>query len=364
MLLSLASPLAAQTTDPLFAGFRWTPTPVGSRPAGMGGAFVGLADSVKAAVANPAGLTLIPVSEIGLSSGKPWLAAGVGRGAFRAAGYLSQTDEAHVEQSDEGSSSRGFLDSSVWEAGVAVGAELHPRVRLGASLAWSQLRLEGQRTLAGADGQETVVSRVDGDEGHVRASAGLLIVLVGARARSLPSLRLGISYQPGFDWSAQMKSDPAAAASTIGIRRPTVIAAGLAWRAVDRWTFMAQGDIVRYSEVKDSLERNVGTDAAAGFTLPNVMEPRLGAEFSSPLWCGCGSMKLRGGLHYRSAGRLGYEGTDPIAARAFAPGSWKTIATVGASLFAEYFGNGIRLDIDSRDVFGGPDLSFGIVWRF
>ena len=114
----------------------------------------------------------------------------------------------------------------------------------------------------------------------------------------------------------------------------------------------------------DTLESNVGTEAAAGFRLPNVVEPRLGAEFSTPLWCGCGSVKLRGGLHYRSPGTLQYEGANPIAARTFAPGSWKTVVTFGASFFAEYFGNGIRLDIDSRDVLDGPDLSFGVVWRF
>ncbi|HEY6548726.1 MAG TPA: hypothetical protein VI589_12515, partial [Vicinamibacteria bacterium] len=223
---------------------------------------------------------------------------------------------------------------------------------------------EGQRSVAGVEGQETVVSSVDGDEGSLRASVGLLVILIGGNARALPSLRLGVSYQPGFDWSAQMTSAPAAAASTIDIRRPTVIAAGFAWRAADRWSFMAQGDVIRYGEVMDALERNVGASAAAGFRLSNVVEPRLGAEFSAPLWCGCGSVRLRGGLHYRSAGTLQYEGTDPVAARAFAPGTWKTVATLGASLFSEYFGNGIRLDLDSRNVFEGPDLSFGIVWRF
>ena len=363
-LLALAPPLAAQTNDPLFAGFRWAPGAAGSRPEGMGGAFVGLADGVKAAVANPAGLTLIPINEIGLSSGKPWLGAGFGPQRFRVAGYLAQTDEARVDVPGIDGSSRGFLDSSVWEAGVAAGAELHTRVRLGASLAWSRLRMEGQRTVASAEGQETVASTVDGEDGHLRASAGLLVVLIGANARALPSLRLGVSYQPGFDWSARMMPEPGAPVSPVAIRRPSVITAGFAWRAVDRWTFLAQGDVIRYGEVVDTLESNVGAAAAAGFRLPNVVEPRLGAEFSAPLWCGCGSVKLRGGLHYRSPGTLGYEGADPIAARTFAPGSWKTVATFGASYFAEYFGHGVRLDLDSQDVIDGPDLSFGITWRF
>jgi hypothetical protein len=205
---------------------------------------------------------------------------------------------------------------------------------------------------------------VDGEGGQLRASLGLLVVLIGANARALPSLRMGVSYQPGFDWSAQMKADPAAPAAPIDVRRPSVITAGFALRAADRWTVLAQGDVIRYSEVVDALVRNVGPDAAAGFRMPNVVEPRVAAEFSAPLWCGCGSVKLRGGLHYRSPGTLGYEGTDPIAAQAFAPGNWRTVAAAGASFFAEYYGNGIRLDLDSRDLVHGPELSFGIVWRF
>jgi hypothetical protein len=205
---------------------------------------------------------------------------------------------------------------------------------------------------------------VDGEDGQLRASLGLLVVLIGANARALPSLRMGVSYQPGFDWSAQMKADPAAPAAPIDIHRPSVITAGFAWRAADRWTVLAQGDVIRYSEVVDALVRNVGPDAAAGFRMPNVVEPRVAAEFSAPLWCGCGSVKLRGGLHYRSPGTLGYEGTDPVAAQASGPGNWRTVATFGASFFTEYLGNGIRLDLDSRDLLEGPDLSFGIVWRF
>jgi hypothetical protein len=192
----------------------------------------------------------------------------------------------------------------------------------------------------------------------------MLVLLVGASTRALPSIRLGVSYRPGFDWSAQMKPGPAAAAVPIDVHRPTVIAAGLAWCATDRWTFLAQGDAIRYGEVVDTLERNVGRAAAAGFRLENVVEPRVAAELSAPLWCGCGNVKLRGGLHYRSPGTLVYEGTGPVAAQAFAPQSWRTVATLGASLFGEYYGKAVRLDVDSRDVVHGPEVSFGIVVRF
>ncbi len=362
-LLAVGPPLAAQTTDPLFARFRWAPGELGSRPGGLAGAFVGLADGAKAAIANPAGLTLIPVSEIGLSSGRPWIAAAYGRQIFRVAAYFTQTDQARTDLADVGPSTQGSLDSSVWEAGVAAGVQVRNRVRLGASLAWSRLRLDGQRT-GPASGGETVLASVHGDDAHLRATLGVLVILIGGNARALPSVRLGVSYQPGFDWSAQMTPGPDASTAPVDVRRPTVITAGLAWRGSDRWTFLAQGDAIRYGEVVDTLERNVGPAAATGFHLSNVLEPRVAAEFSAPLWCGCGNVKLRGGLHYRSPGTLVYDGADPVAAQAFAPGNWQTVMTLGASLFGEYASKGVRLDLDSRDVIHGPELSFGIGVRF
>ncbi len=362
-LFVLTSPLAAQTTDPLFAGFRWAPGKLGSRPGGLAGAFVGLADSAEAAVANPAGLTLIPVSEIELSTGRPWGAAAMGRQHFRAAAYVNRADEARTDLSGIPSSSGG-LHSTVFEAGLGAGVQVHDRVRFGAAVGWTRLRLEGQRTGPGGGGDETVLASVSGEDAHLRATLGMLVILVGKNTRALPSLRFGVSYEPGFDWSFAMKPAPDAAPVPIDVRRPTVVTAGFAWRAVDRWTFLAQGDVIRYGEVVDTLERNVGPAAAAGFRMSNAVEPRVAAEFSAPLWCGCGSVKLRGGLHYRSPGTLLYEGEDPVAAHAFAPGSWQTVATLGASLFGEYYGKAVRFDLDSRDVVHGPDLSFGIVVRF
>jgi hypothetical protein len=361
LLASLAVPLSAQTTDPLFAGYRFAPPTLGSRPAGLGGAFVAIADSVKAAFANPAGLTLIPISEIGISSGRPWIGAGFGRTRLRVAGYVTQTEETHADLA--AAASGGFRDSSAWEAGLGVGVEVHPRLKLGASAAWSRFHLQAQRLAPGADGAPAVAASVDSTNDQVRVSAGLLMILVGANARALPSLRLGVSYQPGFDWSVAQASGPTGATQPVDVRRPTLISAGLAWRTADRWSFGAQGDVIRYGEVLDTLHRNVG-DAASGFTLRNAVEPRVGAEFVAPLSCGCGIVRLRGGLQYRSPGTLHYAGPDTAAAQAFAAGNWRTVATLGASFLAEHMGNALRLDIDSRDVVSGPDLSFGIVWRF
>jgi hypothetical protein len=331
LCLALASPAAAQTTDPVFARWRWAPPELGSRPSGMGGAFVAIADSARAAYANPAGLTQIPVTEVNLSSGKPWLAAGRSLTKLRVAAYVTKSDDQRVEA----------LDSTVWEAGLGFGAEPLSGVRVGASMAWSRLDLEGPRITA------------DGST-HLRLTAGALIDLVGSGKGALPSLRLGFTLQPGFDWSA--RSAGGAAPADIDIRRPTLISAGLAWRSTDRWGFSAQGDLIRYREVIDTLRRNSG-DAAAGFRLPNAVEPRVGSEFTAPLWCGCGAVKVRGGLHYQSSGMLRREGVSGGQ-------SWRTIASLGASLFTEHYSHAVRLDMDASDLFDGPGLSFGIVWRF
>jgi hypothetical protein len=356
--LCFASPLAAQTSDPIFARWRWNPASLGSRPAGIGGAFVAVADSVKAAYANPAGLTLIPVRELGASSGTPWLGGAAGSRTLRLAAYVTQAADSRAEW-DEPSlpgNRSGFLQSSVWEVGIGAGAQPLPRFRVGASLAWSRLDMEGEDVRSDVEGARVSTS-VASDKGELRLAAGVLIDLVGGQRGSLPSLRLGVAYQPGFDWSADLSDDPAggAVAVPIAVRRPSLIAAGLGYRPTDRWSFSAQGDVILYSEVVEALRRNSG-EAAADFSLPDTIEPRLGAEFASPLWCGCGVVKLRAGLRYG--------GSDPVLARAFSPTQWRTVFSVGGSFFAEYLGNAVRLDVDSKDLFEGPALSFGIVWRF
>jgi hypothetical protein len=322
---------------------------IGSRPAGVGGAFTAIADGGKSAYVNPAGLVLIPARELELSSGERWgsVATSVKR-VLHLAAYAARTGDQEV------------LDSTTWEAGLGFGVEPVKRVKLGATLAWSHLSLDGLRRADGADEATTVTA----DDTHARLTAGLLLTLLGAETRTYPTLRFGVSYQPGFDWTAQVADgntgEPAAPKA---FRRPSLVTAGFALRSADRWSFSFQGDFIRYNEVVDAMHRNSGS-AADPFRLKDAVEPRMGVEFAAPLWCGCGVMKARAGLHYRSPGTLEYEGSDPAAAAAFAPGNWRTVASLGVSFLTEHFGNALRFDLDSKDLFDGPDISFGIAWRF
>ncbi len=340
----LASPGAAQTPDVSFAGYSFAPPSVGSRPAGLGGAFVGLADDTKAAAVNPAGLTLIPLTEVALSSGERWAAASVGRRLIRLAAYLTRT-----------AAQAPALDSSVQEGGLAAGIQPFRRASLGVAVAWSRLSLEAPSPSTG---------RLPSTEDtQARFTAGMLLDLLDRTGRRLPALRLGLSYEPGFDWSLRLPPSPEAAPSPIDVRRPTRLAAGLAYRPSDRWTLAAQGDLIRYREVVDTLHRNSGT-LAEDWRLPDVVEPRVGVEFSAPLWCGCGVVRLRGGLHYRSSGSLRYAGANAALAQAFDHDPWETAGSLGGSFSTEYSGHALRIDVDSRNVLDGPDLSFGLVFRF
>jgi long-subunit fatty acid transport protein len=60
------TPALAQVADEVNAGIQFNFTPPGARSLAMGGAFVGLADDATAAYTNPAGLTTLAASEIGL----------------------------------------------------------------------------------------------------------------------------------------------------------------------------------------------------------------------------------------------------------------------------------------------------------
>ena len=223
-----AVPAAAQTTDALFAGWRWSPMALGSRPAGLGGAFVAVADGKEAASANPAGLALIPAWEAGGFSGSPWIgAAGGGRRPIRVAAYFTRSETSHVDlvgaggpgASGAAASPAGFLDGWTSEAGLAFGAEPFRRLRFGASVAWSRPHLEGERTDESADGAAVTAASLRSDDGHLRFGAGVLITLVGPRRRSLPSLRFGLSYQPGFDWSGELATGAGAVSTSIALRR-------------------------------------------------------------------------------------------------------------------------------------------------
>ncbi len=349
-------PAHSQTTDAVFAGWRFSPATVGSRSSGMGGAFAAVADDARAAVTNPAGLTQVPVNEVSLSSGRPWAAVASGRRRFRFAAYATKAEQEPATPRE--GPERIALQPSITEVGFAAGLQIFGRVRLGAAVARSRMNVEEEGRNA-TNGAQPLHPLVGGEDAQVRYTAGVLIDLLRVRGGSTSPLRFAFAVQPGIDWAV-----PRAGGGTVEIRRPSVTSFGLGWRADNHWSFSAQGDFIRFKDVVATLRRNVGDAAADGFDMPDEVEPRIGGEYATPLTCGCGSIKLRAGLHYQSPGTLRYRGEDPALAAAFTGQRRTTVFTLGGSLFAEHFGNALRFDVDARDVLDGPDLSFGVVWRF
>lgn len=355
-LAGAAAPAAAQTTDPVFAGWRFSPATVGSRSAGMGGAFVAVADDARAAVTNPAGLTQVPTHEVSLSSGRPWAAVASGRRRFRFAAYATKAEQEPAAPRE--GPERISLQPSITEFGFAGGLQMFKRVRVGFAVAHSRMVVEEEGRNA-ANGAAPLHPLVGGEDAQVRFTAGLLVDLLRVNGGSTSPLRFAFAVQPGIDWTV-----PQTTGGTVDVRRPTVTSFGLGWRADNHWSFSLQNDFIRFQDVVATLRRNVGEEAAAGFDLPDEVEPRVGGEYATPLTCGCGSIKVRAGLHYQSPGTLRYEGDDPELAAAFTSQRRVVVFTLGGSLFAEHFGNALRFDIDARDVLDGPALSFGVVWRF
>lgn len=355
--LLFAIPLAAgaQTDEPVFAGWRANPLTVSSRAAGMGGAFVAVADDAQAAVVNPAGLTQIPLIEVSASSGRPWISFASGRRGIRMAAYFTTSEQ---EQLPSAGAPPLALQPAFREGGLAAGFRPFRRVRLGASLAYRNLRIEEEgRSIA--NGSATVNPLVGKEDNRIRVTVGTIVDLIPATAGGASPLKLGVSLQPGVSFEV-----PRPPAEPVEIRRPRMVSLGLAWRASNAWSVTGQADVLRYQEVLDALRRNVGDERGRDFRVGNAVEPRLGAEFATPLRCGCGTIKIRAGLHYESPGTLHYDGADPVLRDAFRVRSWRTTLTMGASLFAEHFGNALRIDVDSRDLVDGPALSVGAVWRF
>src|SRR5262245_46941711 len=232
VLAALPLTAAAQTNDVAFGGWRANPLTVGSRVAGMGGAFVAIADDARAAVVNPAGLTQIPLTELSVSSGRPWFAVAAGERRLRLAAYFNQAEQDSLP-SDE--LARSTLQPSVWEAGLAVGVRPLRRFRVGATVAYRHLRVEeeGLETPGAAESHPLA----ERDDARIRVTAGALLDLVPASVVGASPLRLGVSFQPGVTFGVSPEGGEA-----VDIRRPSVSSIGLAWRASNAWSFTVQTD--------------------------------------------------------------------------------------------------------------------------
>ena len=418
-----APPAGAQTTDVLFGGWSWRSRDVGSRPAGLGGAYVAVADSIRTATVNPAGVALIPRAELSISSANLWAGAGLSlrrthkpadapprptpaappggpvptRPTQPGAGVvvpcapprltrpfaIAIFGEQAVSQDNEvavvrgpGLSESGTLSSTAEEVGLSLARGLAPWLNLGATVSWRHVRIEGDSTILNLAGDELSRVTIGGDSSKARGIAGLLATF--GPSSDPTAFRLGLAYhQDLVAWKVERTAidrvgGVVTGPRTIDIEEAPLLAVGAAWRVSDTWLFTGELDYIWYERVTRSLERNLDEAAAAPFRLDNRFEPRLGIEMTRPSPTG-GYFKVRAGVRRETAGRLAYEGTDPALQQAFGESGDAFRAGAGVSLLGEFYENGFRLDIDISQVVverltsvraaGQRRISFGLTVR-
>src|SRR5262245_16063660 len=192
---------AAQTSDIFFGGWSWRSREPGSRPAGLAGSYVAVADGVRTAPINPAGLSLIPKVEGALGTAPFWIgvakrfqspapappsrptepAAAVPcpppRRARPLALALYAEQPATVSNALEvvrgpGSSERAALQSTTEELGGGFSKGLFPWLDLGATIAWRHLRMDGASVVTDALEHEQQRVTLAGDANKARAIVG------------------------------------------------------------------------------------------------------------------------------------------------------------------------------------------------
>jgi hypothetical protein len=405
VLLGCLAPVlaAAQTSDIFFGGWSWRSRDPGSRPGGLAGTYVAVADGVRTTPMNPAGLALIPKAEVSLGTGPLW--AGVAKRLQKAATAApSRPTEAaaplpcppprrarpfaialYAEQSERtlntlevvrgpGVGDAATLEGTTEELGGGVAKGLTPWLDLGATIALRHLRLDG-RSIASDDlGREQQRVTLAGDANKARAIVGALASFGPGWAPS--AMRLGVSYQWDLlSWSVERTVTDRARGvagepTRVGIVEPPVLSAGVAWRFSDTWLVAGQVDYIWYDRVSRAISATA--EPSDRFSVGERVEPRGAIEMTraSPLG---GYLKLRAGIRREISGRVAYEGDDPVLRQAFRGSPAAFRGSVGASFLAEFYEKAIRLDVDLSQVVlqrqsslsaaGSRRLSFGLTGR-
>jgi hypothetical protein len=345
---------SSQTNDEFYRSWRWTEEVTAPRAAGLGGAYVALADDSAAAQLNPAGLTLLPKTEItggflwrgsgalGRDSTMPRTGMGLIGGAglltkeWALGGYLTEPFDERVVLPVSGTSGR--LETTVTDGGVALGWAPAAQVRVGLRVSVTHVRVEGQWARANGSSTSLLVGAAAGIT-NVTGAAGILV-------ECTERLRLGASFRQGASWDiSRTASNPAlgVAVDTGSIyryRSPSIVSAGASLRAGLRVVLTTQVDFVRFSEVRDVFGVRIGAFAVADYALRDALEGRLGVEFSQPV--GRLSVQVRAGAHGASGASFRYIGADRTEANRFRGSERMTEWSAGASLV---LASGSRLDV-------------------
>jgi len=386
--LTPALPAGAQTNDILFGGWTWREQDTGSRPAGLGGAYIAVADGVRTAAVNPAGLTLIPRLEASVSTAPFWfglarrihhgdpvpppvrptepgvpLPCPPGRRArpWAIALYVEQPEQqTNAVEVVHGPSlsERALLEADIEEVGGSLAKGLTPWLDLGVTIGWRHLTLDGTSVRVDGLGNELQRISLGGDSNKARAIVGALASF-GPR-HSPTDFRLAVSYQWDLlSWSVERsRIDLAQGTVTeptpVKFEEPRTLTAGFSWRINDNWMLAGQVGYTWFDNVTRELERGGGS-----FTIDDHLEPRAALEMtqSSPVG---GYFKLRAGVRREISGRAVFLGEDPVQRQAFRAVPAAVRASFGFSQLAEFYDHGVRLDLDVSQVVLERRSSLGV----
>lgn len=366
LLAVTGTPLWAQTTDHLYRSWRWCADVGAARAAGLGGAFIAVADDASAPAHNPAGMARLEKKELaaGVLSRNTGQASTLFRDAIEGAtgvgfvggagritrqwaigGYLVRPYDRRLDllprQLPDGSSAVGYLNAQVTDVGGAIAWAPSAKLSLGARITATHLKLVGHELTTGSNRSDLEVgaaageTRVTGSFGALwEASRGIRVALVAQSGASYLVARVansgGVSVDPGSEYE---------------LRQPSVVSTGVAW-VTPRVLVVGQLDYVRYSEVLDQLVITQGSASVGEYDLTDALEPRVGVEVSQPV--GSVSVQLRAGLHVQAPGAVAYRGSSPAEAVRFGGAEREALASIGGSVVT---GKGFRLDLAGR--FGG-----------
>lgn len=394
LAVGLPASAGAQTSDIVFGGWSWRSRDPGSRPAGLGGAYVAVADSIRTAAINPAGIALLPKAELAAGTAALWAGIGISlrhtgsTGPAGPAGPAPVTTRPtqperpvpcaparqarplaialFVEQAvtadnqvevirGPGRSESGALSSTTETAGLTLAKGLTSWLDLGGTLTWRHVRMDGKSSVLDLAGDELSRITIGGDANKARGILGALATF--GPISDPTSFRLGVAYQRDIvGWTVERTAiDRVQGVVTgggptrIAIEEPPVLAAGAAWRLSDTWLVTGEVDYIWYDRIGRALARNTQGGAPPDFRLQNGLEPRFGIEMTAPSPTG-GYFKLRAGIRRETSGQLAYLGSDTALRQSFESPAAAFRAGAGASLLGEFYENAFRFDVDVSQV--------------
>lgn len=379
LVLGAAHGAWAQTNDHLYRSWRWSPVTGSPRAAGLAGAFVAVADDASGVAVNPAGMLLLPKTELAIDlyhrqSGTVGVGdlrdgatgigfvGGSGRLGPRIAvgGYLSQPQKGALTLQPiplpDGALYSGSLGGTVTEGGGALAYSVGRRLNLGLRVAATHLELEGAYRRTGS----SVLSDIESGAaaGHTRISGSFGALYGGADDR----LRIGLTAHAGASYTVtRTANDPRIGGIDPGseyeVRQPASVAAGAALHLSPKLLLAGQLNFVRYSEIQPF--RRPGTVTEGTYVAEDAIDSAVAAEFSHPF--GRWSVQVRAGIQSRAQGAISYAGPDEADRVAFRAEPRDTMVSIGGSLVQS---NGASIDLAVALGGASPQFVGGARLRF